>query len=88
LRTKASGGKVEILIERIETQQQALAHVRGQQASPKTDSLLHLQDGTVCRMLGREHDLFRLRFETDKDDTVSVERDRAYAFTAVYRQTG
>ncbi|PPD35740.1 MAG: tRNA preQ1(34) S-adenosylmethionine ribosyltransferase-isomerase QueA [Methylomonas sp.] len=64
--TKASGGKAEILIERIENQQQALAHVRASK-SPKTDTLLHLQDGTVCRILGREHDLFRLQFETDKD---------------------
>lgn len=64
--SKATGGKVEILIERIENQQQALAHVRASK-SPKVDSLLHLQDGTVCRVLGREHDLFRLRFETDQD---------------------
>lgn len=63
---KATGGKVEILIERIETSQQALAHVKASK-SPKTDSLLHLQDGTVCRVLGREHDLFRLRFETDRE---------------------
>ena len=63
---KATGGKVEILIERIESQQQALAHIRASK-SPKADSLLLLQDGTVCRVLGREHDLFRLRFETDKD---------------------
>lgn len=64
--TKATGGKVEILIERIENQQHALAHVRASK-SPKVDSFLHLQDGTVCRVLGREHDLFRLRFEIDKD---------------------
>lgn len=63
---KATGGKVEILIERIETPQQALAHVKASKP-PKTDSLLHLQDGTVCRVLGREHDLFRLRFETDRE---------------------
>jgi S-adenosylmethionine:tRNA ribosyltransferase-isomerase len=64
--SKVTGGKVEILIERIENQHQALAHVRASK-SPKADSLLLLQDGTVCRVLGREHDLFRLNFETDKD---------------------
>jgi S-adenosylmethionine:tRNA ribosyltransferase-isomerase len=64
--SKVTGGKVEILIERIENQHQALAHVRASK-SPKADSLLLLQDGTVCRVLGREHDLFRLHFETDKD---------------------
>lgn len=62
--SKATGGKVEILIERIEDQHLALAHVRASKA-PKPDTLLHLQNGTACRVLGREHDLFRLQFETD-----------------------
>ncbi|WAR47055.1 tRNA preQ1(34) S-adenosylmethionine ribosyltransferase-isomerase QueA [Methylomonas rapida] len=62
--SKATGGKVEILIERIEDQHLALAHVRASKA-PKPDTLLHLQNGTTCRVLGREHDLFRLQFETD-----------------------
>ena len=62
--TKATGGKVEILVERIEDQRLALAHVKASK-SPKSDSTLHLQDGTVCRVLGREHDLYRLQFETE-----------------------
>ncbi|MDD2759751.1 MAG: tRNA preQ1(34) S-adenosylmethionine ribosyltransferase-isomerase QueA [Methylomonas sp.] len=62
--SKDTGGKVEILIERIEDKRQALAHVRASK-SPKPDSLLHLQNGAVCRVLGREHDLFRLQFETE-----------------------
>lgn len=62
--SKATGGKVEILIERIEDQHLVLAHVRASKA-PKPDTLLHLQNGTACRVLGREHDLFRLQFETD-----------------------
>ena len=61
---KMTGGKVEILIERIENPHQALAHVRASK-SPKTDGLLQLENGVVCRVLGREDDLFRLRFETD-----------------------
>ncbi|OAI17049.1 S-adenosylmethionine:tRNA ribosyltransferase-isomerase [Methylomonas lenta] len=62
--SKTSGGKVEILIERIEDPHQALAHVRASK-TPKTDALLQLENGVFCRVLGREEDLFRLRFETE-----------------------
>ncbi len=62
--SKATGGKVEILIERIESERQALAHVRASK-SPKADSLLQLANGAVCRVVEREGDLFRLQFETD-----------------------
>ena len=62
--TKATGGKVEILIERITGDRDALAHVRASK-SPKADSELVLSDGTVCRVLGRDHDLFILKFESD-----------------------
>ena len=61
---KATGGKVEILIERIEDTRRALAHVRASK-SPKPDSVLHLQNGAVCRVLERENDLFRLQFDTE-----------------------
>jgi S-adenosylmethionine:tRNA ribosyltransferase-isomerase len=60
---KTTGGKVEILIERIENPQQALAHVKAGK-SPKPDSLLILENGGVCRVMERERDLFRLHFET------------------------
>lgn len=62
---KASGGKVEILIERLEDSHCALAHVKASK-SPKVDSLLILANGAVCRVLGRESDLFRLQFETEE----------------------
>lgn len=61
---KASGGKVEILIERIETQRQALAHVKASK-SPKADTLLTLDNGVLCRVVERENDLFRLQFDTE-----------------------
>lgn len=61
---KATGGKVEILIERIEDRSRVLAHVKASK-SPKADSRLHLQNGTVCNVLGREDDLFRLQFDAD-----------------------
>ena len=61
---KETGGKVEILIERIEDTRLALAHVRASK-SPKPGSMLHLQNGTTCSVLGREDDLFRLQFNTE-----------------------
>ncbi|WP_026601239.1 tRNA preQ1(34) S-adenosylmethionine ribosyltransferase-isomerase QueA [Methylomonas sp. 11b] len=61
---KSSGGKVEILIERIEDAHTALAHVKASK-SPKTDALLTLENGEVCRVMGRHNDLFRLRFEAE-----------------------
>lgn len=62
---KASGGKIEILIERIEGERQALAHIKASK-SPKPDSLLNLDGGAVCRVVERENDLFRLQFETEQ----------------------
>ena len=62
---KASGGKIEILIERIKGEHQALAHIKASK-SPKPDSLLNLDGGAVCRVIERENDLFRLQFETEQ----------------------
>jgi S-adenosylmethionine:tRNA ribosyltransferase-isomerase len=62
---KASGGKVEILIERILDDHQALAHVRASKA-PKADAHILLSDGFACTVLGREQDLFKLDFLGDQ----------------------
>ena len=62
---KASGGKVEMLIERIEGPQQALAHIKASKA-PKADTVLILSNGLHCRVLERQQDLFRLQFETEQ----------------------
>jgi S-adenosylmethionine:tRNA ribosyltransferase-isomerase len=61
---KASGGKIEILIERLENDRQALAHIKASK-SPKAGSSLTLGNSVVCRVIDRENDLFRLAFETD-----------------------
>lgn len=61
---KSSGGKVEILIERIESEHQALAHIKASKA-PKPGSSLILDGGFSCEMLEREQDLFRLRFNSE-----------------------
>ena len=62
---KQTGGKVEILIERVVNQHHALAHIRASK-SPKTDAKIELDNGFSCVVTGRENDLFTLRFEKAK----------------------
>ncbi len=59
---KASGGAVEILVERILDEHQLLAHVRASK-SPRTDTLLHMEGDLPMRVLGRDGDLYRLQSE-------------------------
>ncbi|WP_150047437.1 tRNA preQ1(34) S-adenosylmethionine ribosyltransferase-isomerase QueA [Methylomonas rhizoryzae] len=59
---KTSGGKVEILIERIESENQVIAHLRASK-SPKPDAMIRLTDDIECRVLERVDDLFRLQFQ-------------------------
>ena len=58
---KQSGGKVEILIERILDDHHAIAHVRASK-SPKPDTLLKLDQDYHCVVRGRADDLFELEF--------------------------
>jgi len=59
---KSSGGKVEVLIERVTGPDTALAHIRASK-SPKPGTLLELADGKVLAdCTGREDALFALRF--------------------------
>ncbi len=58
---KQSGGKVEILIERIQDERHAIAHVRASKA-PKAGTLIELELGHRCTVLGRADDLFQLEF--------------------------
>jgi S-adenosylmethionine:tRNA ribosyltransferase-isomerase len=57
---KQSGGKVEVLVERIENDEQVLAHVRSSK-SPRAGTELLLEQSINCQVEGREQDLFRLR---------------------------
>ncbi|WP_230346620.1 tRNA preQ1(34) S-adenosylmethionine ribosyltransferase-isomerase QueA [Methylobacillus methanolivorans] len=57
---KLSGGKVEVLIERVLGEREALAHVRASR-SPKPGSLLRLADAFDVEVIGRQDDLFHLR---------------------------
>jgi S-adenosylmethionine:tRNA ribosyltransferase-isomerase len=61
---KKTGGKVEILIERVVNDYQATAHVRASKA-PKAGTLIELDNGFCCEVTGRDHDLFRLDFNND-----------------------
>ena len=65
---KASGGKVEVLIERIPEPRLALAQVRASK-SPKAGGRLLLAGGAgeqvEVEVLGRNDDLFELRFQED-----------------------
>ncbi|MGB6241554.1 MAG: tRNA preQ1(34) S-adenosylmethionine ribosyltransferase-isomerase QueA [Castellaniella sp.] len=59
---KASGGQVEVLVERILAPQRALAHVRASK-SPRPGTRLMLADGAVeAEVLGRQDELFELAF--------------------------
>lgn len=57
---KASGGRVEVLIERLLSDDEALAHLRASK-SPRPATRLVLDGGEALEVLGREADLFRIR---------------------------
>lgn len=59
---KETGGKVEILIERILDEYRALAHMKASKA-PKPGSRLELEQGFSAHMLARHDSLFELEFE-------------------------
>jgi len=62
---KQSGGKVEILIERILDDYHAIAHVKASK-SPKPGTLIKLDKGLQCLVQGRVDDLFLLEFDDFK----------------------
>ena len=59
---KSTGGKVEVMVERVLDDKRLLAHIRSSKA-PKTGAELILENEIECRMLGREQDLFVLEQE-------------------------
>ncbi|HPA02765.1 MAG TPA: tRNA preQ1(34) S-adenosylmethionine ribosyltransferase-isomerase QueA [Chiayiivirga sp.] len=62
---KATGGRVEVLIERVLGGNEARAQL-GVSKSPQAGSELVLDDGTRVAVLGREGDFYRLRFESEE----------------------
>jgi S-adenosylmethionine:tRNA ribosyltransferase-isomerase len=61
---KSSGGKVEVLVERMLDDNRVLAHVRASKA-PKVGAMLRLENALDVEMLGRDGALFELKFLTD-----------------------
>src|SRR3979490_3276206 len=61
---KASGGRVEILLERALTANTALVHLRASKGL-KLGAAVRLPGGCTARMLGRRSDLYRLQFSWD-----------------------
>lgn len=60
---KASGGRAELMLERIVADDEAWAQVRASHA-PRVGSSLELPGGARARVLGREDRLYRLAFES------------------------
>jgi len=58
---KESGGKIEVLVERVLDAHEVLAQVRASHA-PKSGSLINLASGLQAEVLGREGEFFHLRF--------------------------
>ncbi|WP_419570289.1 tRNA preQ1(34) S-adenosylmethionine ribosyltransferase-isomerase QueA [Rheinheimera sp.] len=70
---KASGGKVEILLERMLDDKRFLAHCRASKA-PKVGGEILLDEQTVVRMLQRHDTLFELELQGDEPLLAMLER--------------
>lgn len=68
---KNSGGRVEILIERILDERHAWVHIRASKA-PKAGVDIILEGGYACRVMGREDDLFLLAFENEDRPLLAI----------------
>jgi S-adenosylmethionine:tRNA ribosyltransferase-isomerase len=62
---KETGGKVEVLIERVIDEHHVLAHVRCSKAL-KQGAILILEDKIEALMLGRQGELFKLKFNAEQ----------------------
>jgi S-adenosylmethionine:tRNA ribosyltransferase-isomerase len=60
---KATGGRVEVLVERVTGETRALAQVRASK-SPKAGGQLVFDDGVTARVEGRDGEFFELEFST------------------------
>lgn len=59
---KASGGKLEVLVERITGEHEALCHIRCSR-SPKPGTALLLESAVAAEVTGRQGALFEVRFD-------------------------
>ncbi len=70
---KDSGGKVEVLVERVLDGQCVVAQLRTSK-TPKTGRRLILEDGIEAELIGRHGDLFELHFLVDEPVTELLDR--------------
>jgi S-adenosylmethionine:tRNA ribosyltransferase-isomerase len=63
---KSSGGKVEVLVERVLDEHRVLAHVRASKPPRAGSELLLGEAGLAVNVLGRDGDLFELSFAGDR----------------------
>jgi len=70
---KESGGRVEVMVERILDDHEVLAQVRASK-SPKAGSLLQLAGVITAEVLGRDGEFFHLRFNGDEPVLALLER--------------
>lgn len=70
---KDSGGKIEVLVERVLDEHHVLAHIRASH-SPQPSSALLLEDCLAVRVIEKNGALYRLRFEGDESVLDLLER--------------
>jgi len=70
---KRTGGRVEVMVERVLGPDEVLAQV-GVNHAPKPGSALELADGIEARVIERDGELYRLRFEGCNDVYALLER--------------
>ena len=70
---KESGGRVEVMVERVLDDHEVLAQVRASK-SPKAGSLLQLAGAITAEVLGRDGEFFHLRFNGDEPVLALLER--------------
>jgi len=61
---KATGGKVELLVENVLDKCTAMCLCKSSK-SPKENTEIHLDTGHIATVVGREDDLFRIQFKLD-----------------------
>lgn len=70
---KKSGGKVEVLVERLIDEQRVIAHVRANK-SPKAGNLLYLEKKLEAKVIGRQGALFEIEFLSDESVLEMLEK--------------
>lgn len=58
---KETGGRLELLVERVVSDLEVLAHIRAGK-SPKAGAILHFDEGVIARVEGRHGSLFKVSF--------------------------